>query len=287
MLVGTSCSTNVLQYSSVKAIPKETQTSLSGALSCTAKSLKGHHSEIAYALLVRDLKDGTVRPNSNYDGPLADSGGLQLKNRLVTLIPSEDALVMDKYPLIFMDQNKGRIGVDRFGLPESKSRKLYQKSLLGSINKTRKARNLSPAKGLVIIAIDGAFTRIDSTAFGNNGYGLDAGNDGTGASGDLDYGVSLSKKVISLDINLVKPTTNLIAVSESLDLEFSSNTKRFGITASAGEGDLGFSLSKTAIESVHSAQQTLIDAAALWIVKKLYSEAQTSQCMPSNNEDTK
>ncbi|EPJ54437.1 MAG: hypothetical protein OFPI_06840 [Osedax symbiont Rs2] len=272
------CSSNQIAFQNVSSVPVKTTTSLSNVFACTQEKIANHNQNIAYIIIVRDMVDGTVRERSTTDGPLADAGVHQLKGALVSLLNSEKAIVVDTQPSMFSKYSRGSSGLNKFGLPESQAQVAYKESMLNFVNAIRTGKGIRTAQSIVVLTVSGAFTRIDSSNLSNDGYGLTLGAKGSGDRGDVELGKSKSKKVISLSINLIRPMLNTIIKSQSFDLEFSNRSKKFNLKGTVGEVDLGLALSTTNIESMHSAQQTLIDASAIWLVENLFLGS-TSSCL--------
>ena len=276
------CSSTELAFQNVSSVPIKTTTSLSNVLSCTKEKIATHNQNIAYLIIVREMVDGTVRERSTSDGPLGDAGVHQLQGALVSLLNSEKAIVVDNQPSMFSKYNRGSTGLNKFGVPENTAQVAYKESMLNYVNAIRTGKGIRTAKSIVILTVSGAFTRIDSANLSNDGYGLTLGANGSGGKGDVEFGKSVSKKVISLSINLIRPMLNTIIKSESFDLEFSNSSKKYNVKGTVGEVDLGLALSNTRIESMHSAQQTLIDASAIWLVENLFAGSTTS-CLTTQN----
>ncbi|MCJ8339910.1 MAG: hypothetical protein MJK10_15695 [Pseudomonadales bacterium] len=270
------CSNTQVAFQNVSSVPVKSTTSLSNVLACTKEKIATHNQNTAYLIIVREMVDGTVRERSTSDGPLGDAGVHQLQGALVSLLTTEKAIIVDNQPSMFSKYNRGSIGLNKFGVPKNGAQLAYKESMLNYVNAIRTGKGIRSAESIVILTVSGAFTRIDSANLANDGYGLTFGANGSGGKGDLEFGTSVSKKVISLSINLIRPMLNTVIKSQSFDLEFSNSSKKYNLKGTVGEVDLGLALSNTSIESMHSAQQTLIDASAIWLVESLFSGATTS-----------
>lgn len=290
MLTLSACSSTIVEYNNVVAKPTVTETSMASVMNCSAKFLKNYESNVAYVLLVRDVVDGTIRKVSSLDGPLADAGAYQLKSSLNALMPTENGLVIDQYPLMFKTFY-GRSRSDNFGTPSKQNLQLYREQMLRVINARRSRKGLKPVNTLALIALDGSFTRLDGSPFGSHGFGLNGGyekNNNQSRSADIELGRSESAKVVSLLMNIIRPDMNLVVRSQSLDLNFRNNTNRFNLKTQYDSGKLGWSFNKSKIESLHSAQQTLIDASALWVMAELFKDSGLQEnCFPDENIGTK
>jgi len=276
------CSSNQVAFQNVSSVPVNTTTSLSNVLACTKEKIASHNQNTAYLIIVREVVDGTVRERSTSDGPLGDAGVHQLQGALVSLLNSEKAIVVDNQPSMFSKYSRGSTGLNKFGVPESEAQVTYKESMLNYVNAIRTGKGIRAAESIVVLTISGAFTRIDSANLSNDGYGLTFGANGSGGKGEIEFGKSVSKKVISLSINLIRPMLNTIIKSESFDLEFYNSSKKYNVKGTVGEVDLGLALSNTRIESMHSAQQTLIDASAIWLVENLFSGS-TKSCLTTQH----
>lgn len=278
-----ACSNNTVRMSKeLTETPELTRTNMTDAVGCMGGALKKNSTNSAYLFLVRDIKDGTVKDSVYQDSPLADSGRIQLINVLSEHLFPQAGLVMDQFPLMFSQLGKEELGLNRFGLPSSTNLATFMANYNGIIQGARKAKNLPAAGNVVPLVISGAFTRFDTDNIFQQGSGQNAGtrtktladneidDRWRQASGQIDIGKTSSAKAISLVLNLVDPRNNLVVASQSFDLIFYRNNKTFRLRVAAGDGYYGVSRNNVTVEGVHSAQKTLIDAAAFWLLNKAY-----------------
>ncbi len=284
----TACSNNTVRISkTLTETPELTRTNMTDAIGYMGGALKKHSENNAYLFLVRNIKDGTVKDSVYQDSPLADSGRIQLINVLSGHLYPHAGLVMDQFPLMFSPMSKEGLGLNRFGLPSRSNITVFMANYNGIIQGARKAKQLPLASNVVPHVISGAFTRFDSDNLFQAGSGQNAGsrtktladNEEDSrwrkVSGQVDVGKTSSAKAISLVLNLIDPRNNLVVASQSFDLIFYRNNRTFHLRVAAGDGYYGISRNKVTVEGVHSAQKTLVDAAAFWLLNKAYG-GQTS-----------
>lgn len=259
----------------LKRTPTPTRTNISQAVQCMGNTLATSTSSRAYIFMVRDLPDGTVKEGPYQNGPMSDAGRTQFINTLSEHLHPHVGLVTDKYPSIFQQAKKEDLGLNRFGLPSSKNVQAFTSIFKGIIDASRENYRLPPANSVIPLVVDGSFTRMDSDNYYQGGDAHNAGNRGDNEdrkSGQIDFGQTASTRAITLAINLVDPRTNLIVGARSFDIQFSrtNDKKRFRIAL--GDGFYGYSRNEVLVEGLHSAQQTLLDAAAMWVMEKAYGD---------------
>lgn len=281
----------------LKNTPNLTTSNMTDAIACMGSSIKKSPTKNAYLFMVRDVNDGTVKDSVYQDSPLADSGRIQLQNVLSEHLNTPAGLVMDNFPLIFSQLGKEGLGLNRFGLPSSDNLNIFLSSYQGIIQGARKAKGLPNATGIIPLVISGSFTRYDSDNLVQSGSGRNAGSrtktlaenetdsQWRRVSGQIDVGNTSSARAISLVINLVDPRNNIIVSSQSFDLIFYRNNKTFRLRIAAGDGYTGVSRSRVEVEGLHSAQKTLLDASAFWLLNKAYgSQTNFSSCFKSEEQ---
>lgn len=267
-----------------KEIPKVSQTNMSGAIACMATTLQHGDTASAYILLVRDVKDGTVKDSDLTDGPLSDAGRIMLLNTLSEHLYPHAGLVPDTFPFIYLATGREDVGLNRFGLPSPENLQQFLAIYEPIIQTARRQRNLPPVGNIVPLVISAQFSRFDSDNAAQDGI---AHNIGTRTkqlaeneedtrwrkfAGEASAGLTSSARLISLVINLVDPRNNLVVASQSFDLIFYRDNRTYRLRAALGEGYYGFSKDNVVVEGVHSAQKLLLDAAALWILNKTYGD---------------
>ncbi|ORU91729.1 MAG: hypothetical protein A6F72_03055 [Cycloclasticus sp. symbiont of Poecilosclerida sp. N] len=258
------------------------------ALQCLGSELEKNMANNlgAYAFLVRDIADGTV--NSDYDGPLADAGRVQMISILTAHTKPRYGLVMDRFPLLFEQTNNEQIGINRFGLPSTKDLNTYLSMLTAFTNANRQSKGMPAVKTVMPLIIDGAFTRYDSSHIRSKGYGQNAGYRGSSEeeqSASIDRGKSGSERSITLVVNIIDPKTNTVVGTEGFDLKFYSNSKTARFRVAISDFYYGFSNTDVRVETVHAAQQILLEAGAIWILDNAFgSMVDFSPCFDTNEK---
>jgi len=250
---------------------------MSSAIQCMGRQLeKATTTKLAYVFLVREITDGTITNTVYQNGPLSDAGRIQLIHALSEHTFPYLGLVTDQFPMMFKPLAKEGLGLNRFGLTANNNMNTFLAFFGSIIANARKQKQLPPIAGIVPLVVSGSFTRLDNDNLYQEGWGHNAGSRDRGGdddySGQIDYGKTTSAKMISLVINLIDPRYNLVVGSQSFDLIFSRKNKRFRLRFAFHDGFYGVSKDEIEVEGLHGAQQTLIDAAALWILNKAYGE---------------
>ncbi|MBO0614818.1 hypothetical protein [Thiothrix fructosivorans] len=264
--------------------PTPSRTNITQAIQCMGNGLAASTSSRAYIFLVRDLPDGTVKEGPYQNGALSDAGRVQFINTLSEQIHPHVGLVTDKYPTIFQQLTKeDDTGLNRFGLPSSKNVHAFTSIFRSIVDASRSTKQLPPADSIIPLVVDGSFTRMDGDNFYQEGDGHNAGSKSDTdeeKSGQIDFGKTNSARSLTLAVNLIDPRTNLVVSSRSFDLTFSRTNDKKRFRVALGDGFYGYSYSEVMVEGLHSAQQTLLDAAAMWVVDKAYGdEIDFSSCL--------
>lgn len=220
--------------------------------------------------LVDAIVDGTKE--SPHDGPLADSGEIQLKSSLVELIPKKSGMVSDVVPAIFHARKGGEI--NSFGTVAPNLWKSYLQ-FTSSLFEERMPR---------VLLIKGSFTRFDSNPNEQSDRGFSLGNDGDDGDGELSYGEANRKQGVGLTINIIDPPSSIIISTQSFLANAENGQKDLKIRIGPGEGAVGYKRSFQKSLTPHEIQQHLIDVAALWIANKAYSSANIGQCLSSEKK---
>lgn len=259
----------------LKHTPTPSRTNITQAVQCMGNTLNNSRIPRAYIFMVRDLPDGTVKQGPYQNGPMSDAGRTQFINTLSEHLHPHVGLVTDKYPDIFQQARKENIGLNRFGLPSSNNVRAFTSIFKGIIDAARQSRRLPPVSQVIPLVVDGSFTRMDSDnyhQYGDAHNGGFRGDSNNRQSGQIDFGNTQSARAITLAINLVDPRTNLVVAARSFDLQFSRTNDKRRFRIALGDGFYGYSRNEVIVEGLHSAQQTLLDAAAMWVIEKSYGD---------------
>ncbi|RBP51226.1 hypothetical protein [Arenicella xantha] len=254
--------------------PVKTKTKMSEALQCLRRELDNNLSNpSAYVFMVRDIIDGTIKHNNYSDGPLSDAGRIQMISTLSAHTNPSYGIVVDQFPLMFQPIISEQIGLDRFGFPSQSNLDNFLPKLTTVANTNRAARGMSAIPSVTPLIIDGAFTRNDSSHQRSKGYGQNGGYRGDveeEKSGALDLGKSGSERSVTLVVNIIDPQTNMIIGTEGFDLKYYSNSKTARFRIAIDNYYYGFSNTDVRVETLHAAQQTLLDGAAVWILDNAF-----------------
>jgi len=177
-LVMTGCST-VNRYTldtEFDSAPIKSKTKMSQALQCLRTELdKNLINPSAYVFMVRDIIDGTIKHNNYSDGPLSDSGRVQMISTLSAHTNPSYGLVIDQFPLMFKPIISEQVGLDRFGFPSQSNLENFLPRLTSVANTNRSQRGMQAIDSVTPLIIDGAFTRNDSSHRRSKGYGQNGG----------------------------------------------------------------------------------------------------------------
>lgn len=267
-----SCgSANYTLSGKLDSTPVKTETKLTEALQCLGKQLENAHTNPgAYVFMVRDIIDGTVK-SSYSDGPLADAGRIQMISILTAHTKPSYGLVTDEFPLMLTQTQNEQMGLNRFGLPSRENLHAYVSMLTNFTNVNRKSRGMSAINAVRPLVIDGAFTRYDSSHTRSKGYGKNAGYRGDDErNSSVDFGRSGSERSVTLVVNIVDPRTNVVVGTEGFDLKFYSKSKTARFRVAVDDFYYGFSNTDVQVETIHAAQQTLLEAGAIWILDNAF-----------------
>ena len=256
------------------ASPVKTKTKLTAALHCLGDQLeKNLDNPGAYIFMVRDITDGTIKNNYSNDGPLSDAGRIQLISILTAHTKPGYGVVLDEYPLMLKPVVNEQVGLNRFGVPSKNNLDFFISGLTEFTNTKRKEKGMAEVGEVIPLIIDGSFTRYDSSHIRSKGYGKNAGYRGDiedERSASVDFGNSGSERSITLVVNVIDPKNNVVVGTEGFDLKFYSNSKTARFRVAVDEYYYGFSNTDVKVETVHTAQQTLLEAVAIWILDNAY-----------------
>ena len=266
--------------------PIKTSTKLTDALQCLGGQLQSNLNHPgAFVFMVRSITDGTVKQSDYSDGPLADAGRLQLISILSAHTKPSYGVVLDEFPFMLRSVVNEQIGLNRFGVPSQENMSAFVSQLTQYTNLNRQANGMPLVTEVMPLTIEGAFTRYDSSRTRSKGYGQNAGyrgdtNDEQSAS--VDFGNSGSERSITLVVNVIDPKNNVVVGTEGFDLKFYSNSKTARFRVAIDQYYYGFSNTDVKVETVHAAQQTLLEASAIWILDNAYGRmVDLSPCFDS------
>lgn len=290
-LVMTGCST-VKRYTldtEFDSSPVKSKTKMSEALQCLRTELDNNLvNPSAYVFMVRDIIDGTIKHNNYSDGPLSDSGRVQMISTLSAHTNPSYGLVIDQFPLMFKPIISEQVGLDRYGFPSQSNLENFLPKLTTVANTNRTQRGMSEVGSVTPLIIDGAFTRNDSSHRRSKGYGANGGYRGDvedEESAAIDLGNSGSERSITLVINIIDPKSNVVIGTEAFDLKYYSNSKTARFRIALNNYFYGFSNTDVRVETLHAAQQTLLEGAAVWILDNAFGKkVDFSPCF--NQEET-
>ena len=277
------CASNTLEISSnLRKTPEISRSNMSSSIACMASALQKGNSQSAYIFLVRDINDGTVKEGPYQDSPLSDAGRIQLINVLSEHLYPHVGLVTDNFPTMFTQIGKEDVGLNRFGMPSPENLNVFISAYSGVIQNARNSRGLPTTNSITPLIVSGAFTRFDTDNIAQEGVGNNLGTRTKRLAeneldeiwrkptGEMDFGNTSSARALSLVLTLTDPRNNLVVASQSFDLVFYRSNKSFRLRVGMGEGYYGISKDNVVVEGVHSAQKTLLDAAAFWLLNKAY-----------------
>ncbi len=277
-LIMTGCST-VSRYTldtEFDSAPVKSKTKMSAALQCLREELdKNLVNPSAYVFMVRDIIDGTIKHNNYSDGPLSDSGRVQMISTLSAHTNPSYGLVIDQFPLMFKPVISEQVGLDRYGYPSQSNMDNFLPKLTSVANANRSARGMEEIGMVTPLIIDGAFTRNDSSHIRSKGYGQNGGYRGDvedEESAAVDLGDSGSERSITLVVNIIDPKTNVVIGTEGFDLKYYSNSKTARFRIALNNYFYGFSNTDVRVETLHAAQQTLLEGAAVWILDNAFGK---------------
>lgn len=257
------------------AYPRKSETKMDQALGCMRDMLqKEPEKNPAYVFMVREITDGTVKKQGYSEGPMADAGRVQMISTLSANTKPSYAVITDRLPMMFSALGNENVSLNRFGLPERNNMAAFLLQLLNYVNANRTQADLPKLNTVMPLIIDGAFTRLDEGTTGSTGYGHNGGyrgSDGEERSAAVDFGSSRSERAMTLVVNIIDPRFNAVVGTESFDLSFYNNSKNARFRVAINDLYYGFSNTDVVAESIHAAQQTLLDAAVVWILDNAYS----------------
>lgn len=259
LLANAGCSNVSSSLSSISIeTPYPAVTSLTQALKCMGDKINQSDSQ-AVLLLVDEFLDGTVPIVSDAkvfagkavreNGPLADGG---------------------KYD--FEAVIKRSISDDKIRIPYSLPTGLVtQEDPYGMLSPQFLQELKSKYGASAIIRVKGIFTQNDSSDFRSRGFGSGANVKGSHGEADVEYGVSEAVKTLSLTVHLGIVPGNIVGPATTLTLNMHTRSDEFSIGFGYGEGSMSFAKESRMKEGLHGAQRTLVEAAAMWMLRGIYS----------------
>lgn len=240
-------------------------TNLTETIKCMGRKIEQSDSP-AILLLVDDFYDGTVPiitdskalviSSMRQNGPLADAGKYDFEAIIKRSVSGKKIVIPYSLPIGLVKENI-------FG-------RLDKKYLLG-LAKMYKASG--------IIRVKGVFTQNDSSEYYSKGTGTNNGVDGKHGETEIEYGTVQGSKSISLVVHLGNAMNNTLAGATTLTLNTHSKKNELSIGFGYGEGGISFTREIKIEEGLHGAQRTLVEAAAMWVLRGLYNKVDFSQCL--------
>lgn len=284
--------------------PGDRKTNLSQALSCAKDEiLRSKDRDFGYLFVIDDVIDGTV-PNGGFDGELSDSLRYELVHNLKQAVHQGYGIVLANFPPVLRRDPNNSFGLDENSMADKTALKKLEKFYTDRINSVRdksrkdveaKAKSLgssevekiSDYRGLNTLIVKAAFTRNDENPVKKNSLGLNFGADGRSAKSEIDLGRTNQFKSMTLTVIVEDPRRNEIRTSASFTIN--THEEGYAIDFSGGYGDafLGFTNDNLLVESKHGAQQTLIDAATLWLLEYTFGNVSNMKwCKHAKVENT-
>ncbi|WP_339135070.1 MAG: hypothetical protein WGN25_16985 [Candidatus Electrothrix sp. GW3-4] len=259
LLAASGCSNINSSMSNINTeTPHDALTNLTETVKCVGKKLSESESS-PVLFLVDDFFDGTVPiitdskaliiSSMRDNGPLADAGKYDF-----------EAII------------KRSVYNKKIVIPYSLPNGLIRENVYGRLDK-KYLLELAKIYGVTgIIRIKGVFTQNDSEDYHSKGFGNNAEVDGKHGSAEIEYGKAESSKSLSLTVHVGNAMDNTIVAATTLTLNTHTKSNEFSVGFGAGEGGVSFAREEKLNEAMHGAQRTLVEAAALWVLRGLYGE---------------
>ncbi|SEH05441.1 hypothetical protein [Candidatus Venteria ishoeyi] len=279
MLIG--CSSINYKEDQLIEKPRPRVTNLSDSLMCAKKEIESSDDRtFGFIFIIDDVVDGTV-PSMQFNGELSDSLRYEFLHNLIQTVNRGYGITLSNFPLIFQNTG-GDFGLSQYGVPLNTKEgngenglavliNSYLKIINGIRERARKrtGEQISPYTRLRPIVIKSAFTRNDENPVIKNNLGFNIGSDGD-ADGEVDFGKSEQVKSITLTVIMEDPRTNQVVASGSFTINTHEKGHAFDLSIGGNEPFLGITSDNLLVESKHGAQQSLIDAATLWLLDWTY-----------------
>lgn len=256
----TGCINSVMQYQTIGSSPviAPIPPSIASKRECTARLVSNYingNTHGVYGLFIRNITDGRVSGLDVNSDSSSLANRIYLSGSLFKLHKSKKQLfVMDTMP---MGLNENLLSS---GYPNPDIMDYLILSLQTHASDIRE----SPVDGTVFAIIDASFTRFDKENY-DNGYATSL-EYSKNSSAEVSFGQTNTEQYMTLTVNLIDPTTNSIVESETFEIQLSKNKKDKTFKVGRKGFEVGFTDEVTTIDSIHSAQNVLLDYAAMWII---------------------
>lgn len=218
-------------------------------------------------LFIRDINDGRISEKDDTNITIS-ANRIYLAGSLFKLHESKNQIfIMDNMPRAFTEE------LASSGYPPNEALQDLGYALKRDFSKTRK----SDVGNIMFYIVDASFTRFDkegsSSGFGNNIEYDKKSN------GEFSFGKSNVEQYMTLTVNLIDARTNSIAESETFEILLSKNTKEKTFTVTRKGLGIGYTNQIEKIDSIHSAQNILLDYSAMWILDQFtHNNLLSKQC---------
>lgn len=273
-------------FTAVADTPVVSTNSLSKKFACYQDKLKDnylfpHQKEASIGFYVHNIADGTVPEGQ--DSPLSDAGRLQMLSSLGKLFRfHKQVMVSYHFPRNLANPTPTTDiseydGVNGQGFLSTKAFQAFRVAQVNFINSRRQTSPLfkehkADENQSAIYIIDGAFSRNDSDDGAiSDGLGISSEYEKKKKTAEIEWGKKYGKKFLSLTILVANPSSNTIDFTETFELSIQKNAKTAELKVGRSGISAGVAIEKEQVESLHNAQQVLIDYASLWIVDQFLS----------------
>lgn len=261
------------RYVPVSAKPTVAKNNLSNKFMCYERKIKANpyifaNKDYSMGLFVKDITDGTIPVGSVNDSPLVDSGRLQMLSSLGKLFGNHPEIMVGYYFPRALENTD--TGINIFGyIDDNATREMGNGQLYSMNNKIRiEFTPFVEATKADFFIIDGTFSRNDSDdGVFNRGFASSAEYEKT-TKASAEFGKNKSKKYLSLTVLIAHPVTNTLLNSETFELSLEKHKSTAELKVGRSNINTGITIEREQIESLHSAQQLLIDYAALWVAQQ-------------------
>lgn len=268
-------------FTAVSDTPVISTNSLSKKFTCYQDKLKDNYlfpnnKGVSLGFYVKNIADGTVP--EGMDSPLSDAGKLQMLSSLGKLFHSHKQIMVSYHfprnlanPAPTSDISESD-GVNGQGFLSKEAFRAIKASQAYFINQRRKGSplfkdHLAEENQVTFYIIDGAFSRNDSDDGAiSDGLGVSGEYEKKKKTAEIEWGTKYGKKFLSLTILLAEPLSNTVDYTETFELSIKKNAKTAELKVGRSGISAGVAIEKEQVESLHNAQQVLIDYASLWIV---------------------
>lgn len=264
-LVG--CSTIQTQFQTVKSKPiiSPVADSIANKRQCVQHIIgdyvngSGHH---GIGLFIRDITDGRVSGNGDITDRTLVANRIYLAGSLFKLHESrKQILVMDNMP------NGLSEGLTSSGFPPNEIISDLSERLRIYIENNRQM----PVTSAGFYVIDASFTRFDTDGYRSDGIGTTLEYD-KNTNADFSFGSAKDKRYMALTVNIIDIITNSVVESETFEILVSKDKKDKTFKIVRKGLGFGFTDEINTIESIHSAQNILLDYSAMWILDQFTEE---------------